>query len=229
MTTHYVRQGDCLASLAKKYSLTPDILWKDPQNESLRNKRENPDVLYPGDTLVAREKEKGEVSGETEKRHRFRCKGTITKLRLRLLEEIDEDIHDEEGDTTVDMSTTPPEDKPRAQADYLIDIHHQTFSGKTNDDGIIEQTIPPNTHQISITVEGDAPVDLLLGHLDPVTHLTGVQARVYALGFPCGKIDGRMGPKTKASIQAFQAKHELTIDGIPGPETQDKLSAVYGC
>jgi peptidoglycan hydrolase-like protein with peptidoglycan-binding domain len=36
-------------------------------------------------------------------------------------------------------------------------------------------------------------------------------------------VDGRMGPKTKAAVKAFQETHDCTVDGIVGPQTRAAL------
>ncbi len=38
-------------------------------------------------------------------------------------------------------------------------------------------------------------------------------------------VDGRMGPKTKAAVKAFQQAHNLVVDGIVGPQTRAALGA----
>lgn len=53
--------------------------------------------------------------------------------------------------------------------------------------------------------------------------LTDIQRALGANGFPCGKVDGVLGPATKAAVTRFQTAYNngpwLTIDGIPGPLT----------
>ncbi|MGE0583708.1 MAG: TIGR02594 family protein [Flavobacteriaceae bacterium] len=46
-----------------------------------------------------------------------------------------------------------------------------------------------------------------------------VQARLAALGFDPGPIDGVRGRRTIVAIKAFQAAHGLTLDGLAGPLT----------
>ena len=53
--------------------------------------------------------------------------------------------------------------------------------------------------------------------------LTDIQRALTKAGFNLGSIDGKMGPKTKKAIQAFQKEHNLTIDGIVGAKTWEKL------
>jgi hypothetical protein len=59
--------------------------------------------------------------------------------------------------------------------------------------------------------------------------LTGVQFRLNALGFGCGKVDGINGPRTRNAVIAFQRAYPpLGVDGIPGPRTQTKLVELCG-
>ncbi len=53
--------------------------------------------------------------------------------------------------------------------------------------------------------------------------LTDIQKALTNAGFNIGPIDGKLGPKTKKAIQAFQKKYNLTIDGIVGAKTWEKL------
>ena len=52
-----------------------------------------------------------------------------------------------------------------------------------------------------------------------------VQARLSALGYAPGPIDGGYGPTTAAAVKDFQAGHGLTVDGKVGPQTLAALEA----
>ena len=64
--------------------------------------------------------------------------------------------------------------------------------------------------------------------LDPVTELTGVQARLRNVGYGEVPIDGALGPATVAALCAFQRDHGLDPTGRPDRETQDALLAQHG-
>lgn len=51
-----------------------------------------------------------------------------------------------------------------------------------------------------------------------------IQIALQNAGFYTGKIDGRIGPKTKEAIKAFQKANGLKPDGIVGRQTWEKLS-----
>ncbi len=50
-----------------------------------------------------------------------------------------------------------------------------------------------------------------------------IQARLQALGYDTGPIDGVFGRRTQAAIRAFQRDQQLVIDGIAGPATLARL------
>src|SRR5262245_14444374 len=117
-----VQQGDCISSIAVRHGFFPDTLWDDAANADLKAKREEPNVLLPGDVVVIPDKREKSADGGSEKRHRFRRKGVPEKLRLRLL--------DDEG-------------QPFANQAYRLDIDGQTVNGTTGGDGMIEVPIHP--------------------------------------------------------------------------------------
>ena len=53
--------------------------------------------------------------------------------------------------------------------------------------------------------------------------VTKAQQALTDKGFNPGPIDGKMGPKTKAAITAFQTKESLKVTGRLDKETKDKL------
>jgi N-acetylmuramoyl-L-alanine amidase len=48
---HVVREGECLASIAFENGFFPDTIWRHADNSALKERRENPNVLQPGDVL----------------------------------------------------------------------------------------------------------------------------------------------------------------------------------
>jgi peptidoglycan hydrolase-like protein with peptidoglycan-binding domain len=51
-----------------------------------------------------------------------------------------------------------------------------------------------------------------------------IQRDLKLAGYDPGPIDGKMGPKTRTAIKAFQKDNHLKVDGIVGPKTWAKLS-----
>lgn len=68
----------------------------------------------------------------------------------------------------------------------------------------------------------------LIGHLDPVETISGVQARLANLGHFAGAIDGEASGALAAAVAAFEREAGLDVTGDPndGP-MQSKLVAVH--
>jgi hypothetical protein len=203
-----VKQGDCISSIAEKYGHFWEKLWDHPNNAELREKRKDPNVLYPGDIVFIPDKEEKQESAATEQRHRFRKNGVPAWLRLRLLNY----------------------GEPRANESYILDIDGVLFSGTTNADGELECVIPPDAKRgrLRFGEEHDEYI-LELGSVDPITEISGVQARLNNLGFDCGAADGAMRSETQAALMEFQKEHELPQSGEPDEKTRNKLLEAHGC
>ena len=76
------------------------------------------------------------------------------------------------------------------------------------------ETIPPTAApEIKpAAVSASAPQDQLARNKD-------IQTALKAAGLYTGSIDGKIGPKTKAAIMAFQKSKGLKVDGKVGPQT----------
>ncbi|MCP5014640.1 MAG: hypothetical protein GY938_05075 [Ketobacter sp.] len=55
-----------------------------------------------------------------------------------------------------------------------------------------------------------------------------LQSRLTAHGFPCGVIDGIIGPITIAALKAFEKAHGLSMDGTADPRVVKALRAPAG-
>lgn len=54
-----------------------------------------------------------------------------------------------------------------------------------------------------------------------------LQTMLNALGFDCGKVDGKFGKNTDAAVRKFQNQYGLTVDGIVGAKTYEKIKLLY--
>ena len=52
-----------------------------------------------------------------------------------------------------------------------------------------------------------------------------LQENLNALGFDCGKPDGKYGSVTVGAVSRFQTKYGLKVDGIAGEQTQAAIAA----
>jgi len=51
-TPYKVKHGDTLSKIAHQHGMTWQELYHDPSNESFRRQRTNPNLIYPGDTVM---------------------------------------------------------------------------------------------------------------------------------------------------------------------------------
>ncbi len=208
MPQYTVRQGDSLASIAFAYGFFWETIWQHPDNAQIRQLRQNPNVLHPGDQLFIPDRQSKFAEGSTEQRHRFRRKGVPERFAVRLLDE-----HEE----------------PRAGLAYSLVIEGNIHQGTTDSDGMIQIPVPPNARQGNLIVgeEEQETYRLRLSHLDPTDEISGVQARLSNLDLYHGEIDGRMNPHTMEAIEAFQEEQDLEVTGELDDNTRNRLDELH--
>ena len=208
MPTHTVKQGDHIAKFAAQYSFADyRTIWDHPNNAALKEQRQNPNVLWPGDKVCVPPKEIKKVLSETAKRHRFQV--TTQKIMLRL--------------AVRDLDSQPMADTP-----CVLEVDGSSYQLTTDGDGKIEQQIPKNAESGKLKI-GEIEVPIKIGHLDPVEELTGWRARLNNLGYRAGASDDPADPQLLSAVEEFQCEHDLTVDGVCGPQTQGRLKEVHGC
>lgn len=211
---HVVKQGDYLSKLAKQYGFADwKTIWNNPENAELKKKRENPNILYPGDKLIIPEKGEKQDSASAGQTHKYKKKGKPLKLRLVL-----KDINF----------------KPLANKKCTLHVDGLQFEITSQANGLVEHEIPHDAHQARLLVEDDrAPVTLevpiQIGHLNPIDTVSGQKARLNNLGYFAGALDEEDEALFKSAVEEFQCDQHLTVDGKCGPKTQGKLKEVYGC
>src|SRR5262249_50989292 len=157
-------------------------IWNHADNQSLRDKRPDPQVLAPGDTVVIPPKKPKDFTVETGKNHVFRVKSLKAKVRVSL--------SDENGG-------------PLAGRRVKLEVAGKTHEGTTTSESIVELDIDPEPTTGTLTVwmgsdpEKELVWNLNLGSLDPIDEMTGVQARLTNLGFLSGGVDGTVDDELK--------------------------------
>jgi Putative peptidoglycan binding domain len=214
-TEHAIVQGEHLARIAKQYGFSDyRTIWDHPQNAALKQKRQNPNVLYPGDRLHIPDREVREESRATDQKHRFKVKGGRLMLRLVL-----EDLYE----------------KPIANARCELVVEGDRRDLTTDAKGKIEIVIPQAAENGLLIVRSaetsidGLPLPVKIGHLDPVEEITGQKARLGNLGYYIGAIDDAQDMNFRLAVEEFQCEHGLAVDGVCGPATRAKLKSVHGC
>lgn len=212
---HKVEAGEHLSGIADMYGFVDwHTIYDHPKNAQIKRQRPDPHILYPGDLWFIPDRTEKKEARATDQRHTFEVKSS--KILLSLV------IKDQNG-------------KIYANKRYSLKIEDQSYKGRTNAQGRIEEKIPLTAKhgELHIWFDDEDPNDegylwpLEIGYLDPLETLTGVQGRLNNLGFDCGSRDGILGPKTTAALEAFQAKYGLQATGELDSATRNKLREIH--
>lgn len=218
-----VQPGDCMSSIAFENGFFWKTLWNLPENAALKAKRKNPNVLMTGDIVHVPELRLRQESCATEVRHKFKRKGVPEIFKMKLLD---------------------ANHKPRANLDYLLVIEGKSHRGKTDANGALKVSIPPDAKSGKLTVAAPGSLDkngkpvpgkrknqvkvLQFGYLNPVSELSGIKARLTNLGFYLGAIDENLDDDTKRAIRSFQRRKGLPVTGVADAATKSKLLKIHG-
>jgi N-acetylmuramoyl-L-alanine amidase len=205
MVAHIVLDGEGLTSIAVQYGFTPERVWNDPANESLRALRADPEILAPGDVLTIPEKKDRSAACATGKRHVFRRIGVPALFSLRLIDD----------------------GRAFANEAYELEIGERRFQGTTNDDGVLRHWVDPGARTAVLLVRGIVRIEIAIGAMEPEDSLAGVQKRLSNLGFACGDPDGILDDETRAAIAVFQQSRGLEPSGVADETTRAALRAAH--
>lgn len=209
-TTHIVKQGECLSSIAYHYGFADwHQIYDHARNAVFKEKRPNPNLIYPGDRLYIPDLQEHEETGQTEQRHRFRVTLPPTYLNIRLQD---------------------PAKQPIANAPYCLRMDTLEVGGETDDEGWVKEQMPAWVRSGLLTVwphpanpEVAIKWEVKPGYLDPLETVTGVKARLINLGYDCGDVNNVEDEKYEAAVRQFQQDHDLTVDGVVDPQTRGRL------
>lgn len=210
MPDYTIEAGDCLLNLAHAHGLLWETIWNHPNNSQLKARREDPNILLPGDVLFIPEKRQKEQQKSTDQTHKFVRLGTPAKVRLRLL---DFQRH------------------PRRNVRYSASVDGRRSEGVSDSDGMIEFVAPPDAREVHLLLTENGRQEehrLQLGHMDPLETISGVQRRLANLGYHCGGEDGELGDATRAALRAFQRERQLPESGETDDATRSALRQLHG-
>ncbi|QRK05469.1 peptidoglycan-binding protein [Archangium violaceum] len=209
---HTVKQGECLSTIAWSHGFSDwRTIYEHPDNEEFRRLRPNPHLLYPGDQIHIPPLKAKTVSAKAGATHVFTLKRSPRRLRV--------GVRDHDGTVL-------------ANTDYVLIVRGREKSGKTNQDGLLDEEIGDAT-RCKLVIRGRT-MELAVGELNPMEHtddggISGAQMRLRNLGFNPGPVDGKMGPRTAAALSAFQRVQGLEVTGELDSATRQKLTERFGC
>jgi N-acetylmuramoyl-L-alanine amidase len=198
-----VKQGDCISSIADENGLFWESIWQHAENSGLRDLRGDPNVLVAGDKVFIPDKVTKEESCAVDQSHKFTKLGVPAKLNLQIL-----DNH-----------------QVQANEPFELMVDGVTYTGTTDGDGRLEQSIGPSAQNARLTLTNSGRIyELELGGMDPVTESEGVKARLENLGFDTSGDE----EKLIQAIKRFQLNQNLKVTGEVDDATQAKLVEVHG-
>src|SRR5262249_55678750 len=163
---HIVKSGECLASIARLYGfVNPMVLWDSPDNDALKKKRKNPDILYPGDEVAIPDKRPHDVSVGKGKSASLKLNAAVTKLSLKVLDNHTRECSAERSGLTVGGVKDRFEDKLTPAGEIDVEIP------------ALSKRAPLQIFAKDVT-DPIREFDLTLGELDPLDTVAGVQARL---------------------------------------------------
>lgn len=206
---HVVEQGESVDSLAALTGHLPETLWDAPQNKGLKDQGRERHALQPGDRLFIPAPKARTESVATGKGHKLQVKRPRASLKVRL----------------------EAEGKPLADLPFVLVVDGIEEKGRTDGDGVVDRPVPALARRAELTVgEGEEArhYTLLLRTLDPVTEVSGAQARLLHLGYGAIPVDGALGQETEAALRHFQADQGLEVTGKLDEPTGKKLVELHG-
>jgi len=210
MASHRVAQGECAGSIAARHGVDWREIWDHPNNAALRERARDPSALLPGDALFVPEPAAKWESRATGASHRFKLAPAQAEVRLRFVER----------------------DEPVAGASYrffVTGMEEPVREGKTDGDGRLVEAIGCEATEAVIEFpERKLMYRLRLGHLDPVSEVSGAQARLGQLGYYHGRVTGELDEATALALWGFQLRESLAPTGELDAATQAKLRESYG-
>jgi N-acetylmuramoyl-L-alanine amidase len=217
-----VEQGECLSRIAHRYGIKDwKKGWNAPENEALRKKRKNPNVLLPGDEITVPGIDVHEIIVPTDQTHRIVVTNPIM---------------------SVEVAFRDWERNPMGESSYVISYSENgkemQKKGQLGAKGKLQLLVHVSVRHIQVRFHDlGCAFELQVGTLDPVENadnqeliVSGLQARLAALGYGACDAPGVFGAGTKQALHAFQQAEmsEEACTGEADSATRSKLVAVYG-
>jgi hypothetical protein len=208
---HRVLQGEHLPGIARAYGFENfTTLWNHPRNALLRQHRENPWALLPGDEIWIPDLEPARFTLQTGKRHALTVHTQPLYLRLRVL----------------DLAGEPMRNTP-----CVLEVDSSREELVTDGEGTVELPVGPTARSGTLSIAG-LVFELVLGGLDPVPEPSGLAGRLSNLGYPTDDPrypDPESQEWVRFALELFQRDNALDVTGAPDAGIPQQLVEKYGC
>lgn len=208
---HIVAQGETMTRLSARQGFDAREVWEDGRNRELRERRESPDVLLPGDVVYLPRTSPPRRAVSSAQVNRFTARRPAQPVALRLLAE---------GETLRDASCE-------------VDLPGGAVEARTDGDGVLRFDVPTSVERVTVRVlDRDATIEVLVGHLDPLSTMSGVAGRLENLGLLASDWRGASGARraamVRAGLEAFQRARGIADTGELDEPTRTALVDAHG-
>jgi hypothetical protein len=214
MASRYtVADGDTIFTIAEHFHFSYwETIYYHADNAQLRKDCPDPFRLKAGVSVAIPDRQNRVIELETDKRH------TVTVRKLRV---------------PCRLVLTNDDGKPLADVRYRLSAGGHDFSGRTSDEGVIEQEVPTNTKKGTLSLQfGDgedsiASFEVIFTHGLPASdRIRQLQYKLNLLGFDAGPLDGELNDETKEALMAF--KVEYLGQEFPDDQIDDDTARLLG-
>ena len=215
MRPYLIWQGDYLTKLAHTMGFDGMSMWNHPRNKPLREKRQQPDMLHPGDILWIPDHpdfKQLNVHMGASNRYVARIPKKPVELRLQVGGE------------------------PLPKEPYVIlGLGPDPLEGATDENGFLKTQVQVHVREIEVILpRKNVTLRLRIGDMDPVDTISGLRKRLLHLGFyqptqvGIENADAEDGEALIAALKAFQASKNLPATGKLDEDTRKALESAHG-
>ncbi|MCL2448755.1 MAG: hypothetical protein FWD17_07410 [Polyangiaceae bacterium] len=203
---YVVRTGDHLAKIAHRFGTKPDLIWSDPSNAKLRTARGDGSILACGDVLYVEVPERKWLPVRVGAVNHFVASVPTVSVAIRI---------DDDGEACAGVA-------------YRVSCGGMESQGTTDGNGGLQFKAPVFAESATVTLAGrPEPIELLIGHLDPVENPSGVSHRLQNLGYlPCLDEGAHPSDIVEFALRRFQGDH---AHGDSGIDALQLLTRIHGC
>lgn len=209
MRPYVVRQGEYLEKLAWIHGFDAAEVWGHEKNKELADRREDHNILAPGDLIYLPVKRDEGLPIEKGAVNRYVAK--VPRMEVSLI---------------LRQGITPLANQP-----YEVrGLEDPTARGTTGDDGSLTLRVPVKTREIEIVLpQFELSYPVRLGDLDPLAEDTGARMRLSNLGYLPTTDGGQTAEALHAwAVRRFQRDAGLAETGEIDEATRAELGRAHG-
>ena len=131
---------------------------------------------------------------------------------------------DADEETQIQIQVHDLQDEPLGGVAYTLEVGSRVIEGTTDRKGWIEPFDPAGASEATLEVD-DLTFNIELR--EAANEVERAQAMLNALGFGAGPLDGDLGTRTRAALEAYQEARYLKVSGELDDTTLRTLSAEF--